>query len=187
MSRKPADQMNDMASSGQDGVWAYIREHQIFSVRGVADATGIPRRTVDGYIKRLLAGGYVEGYGDTQHRLVRDVGVHAPRVNPQGQPVTQGSGTQNMWRSMRMLKQFSPIDIQAHSSTDLVEVSLDTAKKYCSALLAAKYLRVVKKAVPGKSQAVYQLIQDTGPKPPRIQRVKRVFDQNLGKVMAGDV
>ena len=41
---------------------------------------------------------------------------------------------------------------------------------------------MVRKAVPGRSQAVYRLVRNTGPQPPMIQRVRQVFDPNTNTV-----
>lgn len=88
-----------------------------------------------------------------------------------------------MWNSMRGLVEFSPRDISAHSTTPDVRVTEWTAKSYCSMLLRAGYLRVLKKAEPAAGrQAIYRLIRNSGPKPPQIQRIKQVFDPNTGVV-----
>ncbi|PIE15909.1 MAG: hypothetical protein CSA68_04730 [Rhodobacterales bacterium] len=187
MTRKPVDQLNkEQKPQGQDGVWAEIRRLKIFTKREIHSCTDIPNKTITDYVKRLVAGGYVEehaSFAETgRYVLVRDVGVHPPRIRPNGQPVTQGKGTENMWRSMRMMKQFTPRDIALHSTTDTVSVTEDTAKSYCSMLLKAQYLRVIQKAVPGKRQATYKFVRNTGPLPPQIQRVKQVFDPNIREV-----
>lgn len=187
MTRKPIDQVRkNKKPQGQDGVWAEIRRRNIFTITEIVQETEIDRKTATDYLKRLIAGGYVEehaSHGETsRYVLVRDVGVHAPRVRPNGQPVTQGQGNVNMWRSMRMMGTFTPRDLAAHSTTDTVTVDETTAKSYCSMLLKADYLRVVQKAVPGKRQATYKFVRNTGPQPPKIQRVKQVYDPNLDQV-----
>ncbi len=158
----------------------------IFTKREIHENTDIPNKTITDYVKRLVAGGYVEehaSFAETgRYVLVRDAGVHPPRIRPNGQPVQQGKGTENMWRSMRMMKQFTPRDLMAHSTTDTVSVAEDTAKRYCSMLLKAGYLRVIQKAVPRQRQATYKLLRNTGPLPPQIQRVKQVFDPNICEV-----
>lgn len=184
MGRRKTDQGGDH----QSATWAQIRAQKTFTVRSINDEVGAHRTTVFDYIRRLIAGGYVEiekeVNGAAHFILVRDAGVHPPRLRRDGTPVQQGSGTQNIWRSMRMLKTFTPADLVIHSTTDTVEVQLATAKKYCAMLLKAGYLRVLEKAVPGgKRQARYRLIRDSGPLPPQIQSVKQVYDQNLRRVM----
>lgn len=187
MTRKPIDQLNkEPKLQGQDGVWAEIRRLNIFTTRDIHENTDIHNKTITDYVKRLMAGGYIEEHASFEETrryvLVRDAGIHPPRIRPNGQPVTQGKGTENMWRSMRMLGQFTPRDIMVHSTTDTVSVTEATAKSYCSMLLKAQYLRVVQKAVPGKRQATYKFVRNTGPLPPQIQRVKQVFDPNIREV-----
>jgi len=91
------------------------------------------------------------------------------------------SPTVNMWNTMRALKSaFTPTDIAAISTTDAVSVASADAQGYCQMLVRAGYLRVARKASPSKSrEAVYRLIRDTGPRPPRERRVRAVWDDNL--------
>lgn len=187
MTRKPIDQLSkEPKPQGQDGVWTEIRRLNIFTKREIHDNTDINNKTITDYVKRLMAGGYIEEHDSFEESgryiLVRDAGVHTPRIRPNGMPVQQGKGTENMWRTMRMLGQFTPRDLAVHSTTDSVSVTDQTAQTYCSMLLKAKYLRVLQKAVPGKHQATYKFVRNTGPKPPQIQRVKQVFDPNICEV-----
>lgn len=156
---------------------------QPFIVNDIFEATYVNRRTISSYLTCLCAGGYAERFkGEDDlfnYRIIADpVPYHAPRLNKQGKPVKQGGGVENMWRTMRMLSQFSPRDVAAHATTDIVNVSDWAAKSYCSMLLRTGFLKVVTKATNGKSQAVYRLIRNTGPNPPMIQRTKQVFDPN---------
>lgn len=187
MARKPVDQLAAAPKAqGQDGVWAEIRRLGTFTLSEVIAATDINKKTVLDYIKRLEAGGFVIPHASHddigRYVLRRDVGVHAPRIRADGTPVTQGGGVRNMWNSMRHLGQFTPRDLAIHSTTDSVSVTEATAKSYCTMLLKAQYLRVIQKAVPGRRQATYKFIRNTGPLPPQIQRVKQVYDPNLQQV-----
>lgn len=85
---------------------------------------------------------------------------------------------QNMWTAMRQLKGFTARDLAAHAATEDAPVSLEVAQDYCRALLGARFLSVTRKAVPGKTQASYRLIRDTGPHAPREKRVRAVIDAN---------
>lgn len=165
-------------------IWEAIRKQpERFSVNELIDRSGANRKTVQDYLRCLWAGEVITSDGDGVYSLANDRGVHAPRLNRAGKPVRQGAGVENMWRSMRGLAEFSPRDIAAHSTTPDVSVTEWTAKSYCSMLLRTGYLRVIKKADPGKgSQAIYRLIRNSGPKPPQIQRIKQVFDPNTGAV-----
>lgn len=178
--RRPAN----APTPGRHEIWQAIRDiGEVFTITDLVDRTRANRKTVADYLRCLVPGGIVAEVGDDGFTLVNDRGFHAPRLNRQGQPVTQGAGTENIWRSMRGLTEFTPRDLAAHSTTPDVSVTEWTAKSYCSMLMRTGYLRVVKKADPSKgSQAIYRLIRNSGPKPPQIQRVKRVFDPNTGKV-----
>ena len=70
----------------------------------------------------------------------------------------------------------------AMASTDAVPVSARDAADYVKHLLHAGYLTILKASKPG-TQAIYRLTNNTGPRPPMVQRLKTVFDQNLGKIM----
>lgn len=181
-SRKPAD---------RQALWEATLgfAERAFTITDLQTATDMDRRTIASYLQCLVAGGYGDrALGDDGawwYRLTRDpLPRHAPRLNRAGQPVTQGAGVENMWRSMRMLGQFSPRDIAAHSCTDAVSVTEATANSYCSTLFRAGFLRVVRKAVPGRAQAIYRLVRNSGPLPPQIQRAPQVFDPNTGAVHA---
>lgn len=120
------------------------------------------------------------------YRLINDVGNEAPRVNRMGKMVVDAA-TKNeaMWRALRMCGSVSARTLAAYASTDEMSVAAETANTYLKFLHRAGYLVVVQAAKTGVSQAVYRLLPDknTGPKPPQIQRTKRVYDANLGAVM----
>lgn len=84
---------------------------------------------------------------------------------------------QQLWTAMRGLKSFTPVDLTSHCRADL-RVDLREAVSYCQALLRAKYLRVTSTAVPGKREASYRLVKNTGPRAPREKRIVAVWDPN---------
>lgn len=88
------------------------------------------------------------------------------------------SPEQNMWTAMRQLKSFTPRDLAAHATTDETPVPLEAAQEYCRSLMGAEYLAVVRKAVPGKTEPIYRLTKNTGPRAPREKRVRAVIDAN---------
>ena len=101
------------------------------------------------------------------------------RTRPDGTTIRQGSAVANMWRTMRALKSFTPTDVMAHSHTPEFEVSLANAQDYCQMLVRSGHLRVITKALPGRREAIYRLVRDTGPRAPRERRVRAVWDENL--------
>ena len=184
--------VDKMAAGGipnpRQSVWEAARQlagedlDEKFSLAEVSTKSGVLRKTAKDYLISLVKAGYLADAGDDVWAFARDGGAHAPRVRRDGTAVTQGSGTMNMWRSMRMLGRFSAPDLAAHSTTDTVKVSEATAQTYCSMLLQTGFLRVLQKADPVRGRrAIYRLVRNDGPVPPMIQRVKQVFDPNTGK------
>lgn len=190
MSRKTMDKLNGIDS--REAIWAEIRKRRdSFTVRDLHLSTTMKMESVREYVTGLVNAGYVEEKEDggglkakvpfktpaVIYTLVRDVGIEAPRVRKDGTPVTQGQGTANMWRTMRIIGTFSARELAVSASTETCIISESTAKSYVSHLCQAGYLVQVK--------GIYRFVPSmhTGPKPPMIQRVKRVWDQNLKKVM----
>ena len=93
-------------------------------------------------------------------------------------PVRTRSPEDNLWTAMRQLKSFGPRTLAVHATTETVRVTTEQAQAYCRALLGAGYLAVAKRAVPGSNEAIYRLIRNTGPRPPREKRVRAVIDAN---------
>jgi hypothetical protein len=100
-------------------------------------------------------------------------------------PAPRGrSAEENLWTAMRGLRSFTPTDLAAHASTDQVSVAVADAQAYCRVLLAGGYLRVERKASPARHQeAIYRLIRNSGPRPPRATRVSAVVDDNTNSVV----
>lgn len=109
-------------------------------------------------------------------------------VTPEGRVRLERSGSpaQNLWTAMRGLRSFSPVDLMAHANTDDVQVTVELARGYCQALLKAGYLKVERTAVPGRREAIYRLIRNTGPRPPRERRVRAIIDDNLAQTIIID-
>ncbi|ALF02132.1 hypothetical protein [Salipiger abyssi] len=181
--RRPAS----AGTPGRQEIWQAIRKKSdAFTVEDVVAATGANPKTIRDYLGCLVAGSYVshaaaEARGQfSTYQMLRDTGHHAPRLRKDGSAVVQGQSTEQLWRSMCILKTFTYRDL---IETATVEIPEGTAKSYCSMLLATGYLRVLKKADPAKGQiASYSLIRNTGPKPPQVQRVKRIYDPNTREV-----
>lgn len=180
--RSPADK----ARAGRQQMWEAIKKTPTeVTVAAVVSATGVHRETATRYLKALAEAGVLElthsefGFA-TVWKLEKDSGHHAPRVRADGTAVTQGDILEQLWRGMNILKDFNFRDLVATAS---ISISEATARDYCKRLLAAGYLRVLRKANPALEQvATYRLIRRSGPLPPKIQRVQQVYDPNTGKV-----
>lgn len=178
MSRSRIDEV--IAKGGmtpRQAIWNFLRQTKgnWVSIEDAYNATAQNRRTIGSFLNGLVAAKAMEcrvREGMTykfEYCLLKDFGAHAPRFNRLGQPVIQGMGQENIWQSMRMSDRFTARDIALLSSNDMITVKERTVKDYCKHLLAAGYLRVLRKARGGHSPAIYKLIQNTGPRPPMIQ------------------
>lgn len=167
-------------------MWEAIRVHKDgFTLTGLTNNfCDLKRETLRTYLRALVKGGYVikAVEGDiktpTVFKLSKDVGVNAPNVNPKGELSTSGNGTQQMWRTMRMLRDFSYLDLVAAASTEETPLSVWTVKTYVIALCHAGYLRRV-----DKGRYAFVSARFTGPRAPMIQRLKTVFDPNLQRIV----
>ena len=187
MPPKPVDKRNPLQT--RDAIWAAIRQLRTFTASSVRMETRCTRDTVAEYLTGLTAGGYLEKTG-IEYTLVRDAGIEAPRVRRDGTPVTMGRAQENMWRTMYILREFNAQDVQLHARTDETAVTLVAAKDYILNLYRAGYLIMIAPGKPGGTRtagklARYRLPQAryTGPRPPMVQRVNQVYDQNTHKVV----
>lgn len=178
---------------GHAHFWSVImdlhRDQGLFTVQDVDRQTSAHLTTVRDYLRRLQRAGIVEQTGEMRgpaklYRMVKPA-PEAPSVDRDGRVNDRPSGTEQMWRTMKMRGAFTADELAEGASTDDVAVAPRTAKAYCTALHRAGYLTVIGKPDPRGGRTRYRLAPSmmTGPKAPMIQRVKRVFDPNLGRVM----
>ena len=187
MSRQPVDVLaRKRKPQGRDGIWAEIRKQRVFTAGAIHKATDIPVKTVMDYLKCLENGGYLKSQKDGRaariFELTKDTGVEAPRLQRDGSPVTQGLCNEQMWRTMKRLKQFTWRDLAINASTDDQRVTEEQAKSYCTWLNRAGYLAVLTIGS-ARVPTQYRFARDTGPRPPQIQRIKQVFDPNTREVV----
>lgn len=183
MARKPAHLQARGKLTPRERIWAAIRELKRFTIYGLARRVHIHDRTVQTYVDALREAGYVEQTTPGgAYELDRDIGIDAPRLDSKGREVTQGHGTLALWRAMRIHKQFDFRELAAFASTDTLRVASNTARAYCQMLARAGYLQIVRPSKPG-TPARYRLAKYTGPKAPMIQRVRHLYDPNLGQVV----
>jgi hypothetical protein len=179
-------------------LWSAIRQLGTFNARELQAETHCSAGQVNDYLTGLANAGILVLSG-TQggrgcikpsniYRLAKDTGIEPPRVRRDGTLIAQGLGREQMWRTMRMLREFSPIDLAVQASTEETAVSVSTVQEYCTFLTRAGYLTVVRRGQgvgKGGVPAIYRFVpsRNTGPQPPMIQRIKQVYDPNLGKVV----
>ncbi|VVE67837.1 hypothetical protein PAN31117_02783 [Pandoraea anapnoica] len=196
MARKPANLELTGGKGLRQRIWEEIRRtRDDFTKHSIELATCVQPETIKTYLKSLELGGVIAAVGERRavvdrkhYRLVRDMGVEAPRLDRQGKPVTQSRGTENMWRTMRIMPDFTPRELALRASTPDTVVAEESAKSYVKCLAQAGYLVVIDPGhsfIPGKGakQARYRLVKRKGPRPPMIQRTKSVYDPNVGKIV----
>ncbi|TAK82096.1 MAG: hypothetical protein EPO20_22665 [Betaproteobacteria bacterium] len=203
MARKPIHLQAAGKLTPRDRIWAAVRAHLRFTFASVADCVvehapaeaqvrRIDEDTIKTYVESLVRAGFVRRLNPTRKaryepalfELVRDVGVHAPRLTKAGEPVTQGAGRLAMWRVMRKLRRFTRAELAAKASTEAHQVAVEDARSYVHHLVKAGYIAVVTPGRPNHPE-VYSFVpsRNTGPLAPQIQRVRHVYDPNLGKVV----
>lgn len=198
MARKPVHLEQAGGKAPRQRVWEAIRRLAAdFTAPTLERVARIDKATIHTYLQSLERGGFIteigerQAIGDRKHyQLVRDTGVEAPRLDRRGRPVQQSRGNENMWRTMRIMGEFSPRELAVRASTPDTDVAEGAAKSYVKYLANAGYLTIVDPGhsfIRGKGakQARYRLVASkyTGPRPPMIQRTKAVYDPNLGKIV----
>jgi hypothetical protein len=188
MSQKPIDQiLKKRKMADRPAIWSLIRKtSESFTSLTLSSELKIDRKIITPYLKTLCMAGFIKQdslenkVGKTIHYNFVEGPSTAPRVRKNGEIIKHGSGQDNMWRSMKILKTFNAHFLAIHSSVGDVSVTIDTAKSYIKMLQRAGYLRALP-TVP--VSWVLLSSKNTGPHAPMVQRVKQVFDPNLRKVV----
>lgn len=176
--------------STREKLWRAMRELKEFRVPDLARATGVWHReyNIQDYLRGLIKAGIVAVKERPQYQgahatytLVRDLGVDAPRVRRDGTAVAEPA-QEIMWRGMKILREFTVLDLLAHAAMGGITIKGSTANKYCQWLARGGYLMTLGRPSTGQR---FRLVLDTGPKAPQVLRVKQLLDVNTGKVMAG--
>lgn len=194
MGRKPA---SIGAYGTQDAIWRAVRELETFTQSTLTQHVNkdmvVNDATVRSYLVRLVAGEYLKVDKVAHHTgvckkstytLVKDTGIETPRLRKDGTLVTQGLGREQMWRTIKILRDFDWKELALAASTAQCQVSEGAAKEYAIILEKAGYL-VVSRQGKGSIRTRYRLLPSkySGPRPPQIQRVKQLFDPNLNRVV----
>jgi hypothetical protein len=197
MSRRPAHLELTGARGARQRIWECIRKNRnSFSAATIEKATIVEFKTIKSYLQLLERGGFIMPVRECLklkewklYRLARDTGVEAPRLDRDG-TVRRPTGNENMWRTMRIMGEFSAAELALRASTAETSVAAATAQAYAHHLASAGYLTVIdpgyrfKRGI-GTKPPRYRLLlaKYSGPRPPMIQKVKTVYDPNLGKVV----
>ncbi|MCC5966161.1 MAG: hypothetical protein JJU24_08485 [Natronohydrobacter sp.] len=175
--------VQDMRRARHALIWQAAVRLGEFTYHSLAGEAEVSRSGVQALVTGWLRQGVViearrERNGLIMFRVVAGETTPAS-LRPDGRARREETIQGNCWTAMRRLPQFTPTDIAAHANTATCPVSVSEAQAYCQCLVRAAYLKVIRKAQPGRREAVYRLIRNTGPMPPRERRVRAIYDDNL--------
>lgn len=163
-------------------LWELAKIHEEFTAHDLAAAAKRSLEHVRQAIKDWVRWGYATAAGKRGNRdLFRVVEGKAgtpPATDPEGRVVTNLTPQQSMWFVIRKSGVFSYRDVAMQANTQDVSVTEDQARDYCQMLANAGYLRVERKADGKGRLALYRLMKNTGPRPPREKRIRAVWDDN---------
>lgn len=174
---------------GHPAAWAEACRRGRFTQPDLVAATGAQQSRISVIVNEWCAVGAAAAVDlDGQRTVyeVRDRSVFDLLVPAGGRAITAAPASRqqtvefNTWTAMRQMATFDPRDLAVSASTEDLTVTEDQAAAYCRALLKFGYLRVARKAVPGKRLPLYRLLRNTGPRPPRLRRVTGLEDPNTG-------
>lgn len=176
--------------AGHGPAWAAARAKGEFGYRDVAAAAGVSYTAAFRLVAEWERAGAValarsEGRTRVFRVTDRDAFLPGPAAAA-APPARRQSPERNMWTAIRTLTNFAARDVAVHGSTDAVAIGVEEAHAYCRTLLRFGYLRVIRKAVPGRSAATYRLTRNTGPQAPRLRRVTGLEDPNTGDFLRGE-
>lgn len=164
----------------QNAALIAARKLNEFTARQLAEQTGTGIATARRRINIWRDAGECEllrTEGKAQvFRLTEEVATSpAPDLN-------RNSPEAAFWTAMRILRRFDPTDVIASISAARAGLELHDARAYCQLLMRAGYLRCIAPAKPGKREACYQLVKNTGPMAPHPRRLRVLIDPNEGGV-----
>jgi hypothetical protein len=154
-------------------IWALAQRHGVFGYGEIIAELSLSERVVRDIVLGWVAAGRVtERPAGKRHRKMFALPEHHREPKDRTSIVAQ-----QLWTAMRGLKTFGPRDLASHCREDLA-VQLPEASAYAQSMLRGGYLKVVQTASPGKREATYKLVRNTGPRPPREKRVQAIWDPN---------
>ena len=189
MSQTPIDQRNVLNT--REALWASMRDLGSFTAKDLAHSTMYHVSTVQTYLRGLVAAGYLSIDSTAKpaiYTLAPGLYITSPpRVRMDGSQVTQGQGRKNLWRTAKIMGEFSVKDLAVFASTSKVPIKESEAADYVYHLVKAGYLAVIQpaKARGGRARYKFLMSRYTGPLAPQVQRIKQVYDPNTRTVVWG--
>lgn len=167
-----------IASADRQKLWDFLLAQKgTFTQADAVKATGQRPRSLARQFLKLVDAQQIKGaiFGGPDYTFIGERRADPPVIS--GLAQSGAPAQSNMWRAMRIMREFTPRDLSAHCTTPDVIVSELTARKYCGQLLDHGYLRVLQKGRQNHP-ARYRFVEDTGPEAPMIRLVPRLYDPN---------
>lgn len=180
----------DKPTGGQQALWDLLQrlregDGHPCSARDLMTC-GLSRPSIQWILRSWVEQGFVrvEGTGNRQrYQLSPDASGQAEAPLPVKRlrnALPHDRAAQNLWTAARQLRDgWSAEELSAHAITaDVPDLPEQVVRNFVNLLLRSGYLRVLRKARPGRP-ARYRLLRDTGPRPPEEKRVRATWDPNL--------
>ncbi|SMH42212.1 hypothetical protein [Mesorhizobium australicum] len=168
---------------GGDGLWKLLLEIDRVGpwTKGqVAARTAVSTARINQFVDRLLAAGIATISDEGACRLTRRP-TDAPRLRLDGSELPEDE-RQILWRTMKMLKTFSPRELAAQASSDERAIGLETTRSFINRMAQVGIVGIVQ--VPSRrGEGKYRLARNLGALAPRILSVSVVFDPNAVQVI----
>lgn len=166
-------------NDAEKAMWDYMSACPEVTHAMIKDAVDVSDYCRTNFVAKLKRLGLLHECGKRDGQVL--FSIHDGEKRRQTATEKRQSPQGAMWTIMRVLKTFSPLDIHLALGASHPEITQKVVTTYCQQLLRADYFRVIQKANKQRP-ARYQLIKDTGPLPPTVQRKAVIIDGNDGKV-----
>lgn len=148
----------------------------------------VPRSTIKSYLEACVAGGFLKTAtprraGATFRYVTVRTPKNPPHVNSKGQIIYKDNlEASYMWRAMKMMKRFTPIDLAIHASTEKKIITQTKALRYIKVLCEVGYIKLLSTKHSAKSN--YMFVTNTGFYAPVLttKTVVGVFDKNNNEI-----
>jgi len=163
-------------------VWNYITGRDTFTYAELAAELPISRYTTRTFIRKLRESRHIRVAHTKGPQIFFTAKSVINKIGNQAQQRSTPEGA--IWSAIRILGSYSASDVVCSLSGTNLSITLPQVRTYMQRLLQADYLHVVRRATPDSGrEAIYRLINDTGPLPPVIKRKRVVIDQNEDRVV----
>lgn len=182
---------------GIDGYWSIIldlgRDGGTFSVPEINARSNTDKATISGYVNRLVRAGYLaldhlepssKGSAQRFYRILK-LSAEAPRVRRDGTEAPRDQQWR-LWATIRLMRHGFTAQQLAFTAGLDEAVPIGTVRSYIQNLERVGYLGRVGSRQPGK-MPTFRLVNDTGPKPPKILATRSVWDQNRCQLVGESV